>query len=180
MECQNQPLFMPYRMGDLDLPNRIVMAPMTRSKSPGQVPNDEVAAYSKAEEATPTLQLAEAVDHHWPEVSSAFRSLKAPKGEFPSILTFTGFYTSVYRKASTLVHADMASPDRFLTMPLVHHATVHPREKHAHSRDHPTISVAFVGFQLIVLGIKFGWPKEELTRSITDHLYYRDADEDSD
>ena len=26
----NQPLFTPYRMGDLDLPNRIVMAPLTR------------------------------------------------------------------------------------------------------------------------------------------------------
>ncbi|HEV7769907.1 MAG TPA: hypothetical protein VGO66_04500 [Solirubrobacterales bacterium] len=38
------------------------------------------------------------------------------------------------------------------------------------------MSVAFVGFLLIVLGIKFGWPKEELTRGITDHLYYRDGD----
>ncbi len=26
----NPPLFTPYRMGDLDLPNRIVMAPLTR------------------------------------------------------------------------------------------------------------------------------------------------------
>jgi hypothetical protein len=140
--------------------------------------DDEVAAYAEAEEAMPTLQLAEAVDRHWSEVSSAFRSLKAPKGSFPSVLTFTGFYTSVYRKASTLVHADMASADRFLTMPLKHHATVHLREKHAHSNDHPTISVAFVGFQLIVLGIKFGWPQESITRAITDHLHYRDEDED--
>jgi N-ethylmaleimide reductase len=30
----NQPLFMPYRMGDLDLPNRIVMAaPLTRMRA---------------------------------------------------------------------------------------------------------------------------------------------------
>jgi 2,4-dienoyl-CoA reductase-like NADH-dependent reductase (Old Yellow Enzyme family) len=28
----NQPLFTPYRMGDLDLPNRIVMAPLTRMR----------------------------------------------------------------------------------------------------------------------------------------------------
>ncbi|MGC1294063.1 MAG: alkene reductase, partial [Alloacidobacterium sp.] len=29
----NQPLFMPYRMGALDLPNRIVMAPLTRMRA---------------------------------------------------------------------------------------------------------------------------------------------------
>ncbi len=29
----NQPLFNPYRMGDLDLPNRIVMAPLTRMRA---------------------------------------------------------------------------------------------------------------------------------------------------
>lgn len=38
-------LFSPFRLKSLLLPNRIVMAPMTRSKSPGQVPNDAVAAY---------------------------------------------------------------------------------------------------------------------------------------
>jgi 2,4-dienoyl-CoA reductase-like NADH-dependent reductase (Old Yellow Enzyme family) len=30
----NQPLFTPYRIGDLDLPNRIVMAPLTRMRAP--------------------------------------------------------------------------------------------------------------------------------------------------
>src|SRR5271170_6169731 len=29
----SQPLFTPYRMGDLDLPNRIVMAPLTRMRA---------------------------------------------------------------------------------------------------------------------------------------------------
>ena len=38
-------LFRPFRLKGLELPNRVVMAPMTRSKSPGQVPNDQVAAY---------------------------------------------------------------------------------------------------------------------------------------
>jgi len=38
-------LFRPFRLKGLALPNRIVMAPMTRSKSPGQIPNDEVVAY---------------------------------------------------------------------------------------------------------------------------------------
>lgn len=39
------PLFAPLRLGRLVLPNRIVMAPMTRSHSPGGVPPAEVAAY---------------------------------------------------------------------------------------------------------------------------------------
>ena len=38
-------LFRPFRLKTLSLPNRIAMAPMTRSKSPGQVPGDDVAAY---------------------------------------------------------------------------------------------------------------------------------------
>jgi len=38
-------LFRPFRLKSLSLANRIVMAPMTRSKSPGQVPGEDVAAY---------------------------------------------------------------------------------------------------------------------------------------
>ncbi len=38
-------LFEPFRLKGLTLPNRIVMAPMTRSRSPGQVPGENVAAY---------------------------------------------------------------------------------------------------------------------------------------
>lgn len=38
-------LFKPFSYGLLTLPNRIVMAPMTRSKSPGRVPGPDVAAY---------------------------------------------------------------------------------------------------------------------------------------
>ena len=38
-------LFEPFTFKGLTLPNRLVMAPMTRSKSPGGVPTDEVAAY---------------------------------------------------------------------------------------------------------------------------------------
>lgn len=39
------PLFAPFRSRNLTLPNRIVMAPMTRSFSPGNVPGEDVAAY---------------------------------------------------------------------------------------------------------------------------------------
>jgi 2,4-dienoyl-CoA reductase-like NADH-dependent reductase (Old Yellow Enzyme family) len=38
-------LFSPYRLNGIKLPNRIVMAPMTRSFSPGGVPTADVAAY---------------------------------------------------------------------------------------------------------------------------------------
>ncbi len=38
-------LFTPFRLGKLALKNRIVMAPMTRSFSPGNVPGEDVAAY---------------------------------------------------------------------------------------------------------------------------------------
>ncbi len=42
----NQPLFTPYRMGDLDLPNRIVMAPLTRMRAQ---PHDHVPTVLQAE-----------------------------------------------------------------------------------------------------------------------------------
>ena len=38
-------LFEPFRLKGLTLPNRIVMAPMTRSKAPGQIPGPKNAAY---------------------------------------------------------------------------------------------------------------------------------------
>jgi 2,4-dienoyl-CoA reductase-like NADH-dependent reductase (Old Yellow Enzyme family) len=38
-------LFQPFPFGKVTLPNRIVMAPMTRSRSPGNVPGSDVAAY---------------------------------------------------------------------------------------------------------------------------------------
>lgn len=39
------PLFRPFRHGPLTLPNRIVMAPMTRNFSPGGIPTEAVADY---------------------------------------------------------------------------------------------------------------------------------------
>ncbi len=41
----SNPLFRPFTFKGLKLPNRIVMAPMTRSFSPGGIPGDNVAAY---------------------------------------------------------------------------------------------------------------------------------------
>ncbi|MCZ4281419.1 NADH:flavin oxidoreductase [Kiloniella laminariae] len=39
------PLFKPFRLGSLDLANRVVMAPMTRLHSPNGIPGEDVAAY---------------------------------------------------------------------------------------------------------------------------------------
>ena len=41
----SRPLFQPYTLKSMTLPNRIVMAPMTRSKSPDGIPGDDVAEY---------------------------------------------------------------------------------------------------------------------------------------
>ncbi len=44
-EIHTAPLFKPFSIKNLDLSNRIVMAPMTRSKSPAGIPGPDVAAY---------------------------------------------------------------------------------------------------------------------------------------
>ena len=38
-------LFSPYKLGQIELKNRIVMAPMTRSRAIGNVPNHIMAKY---------------------------------------------------------------------------------------------------------------------------------------
>src|SRR6266536_5216290 len=57
----NQSLFKPYQMGDLDLPNRIVMAPLTRmrAQSHDHVPTTLQAEYY-AQRASAGLIIAEA------------------------------------------------------------------------------------------------------------------------
>ena len=45
MTAPVQALFEPFRLGSLELPTRVVMAPMTRSFSPGGVPNAKVVEY---------------------------------------------------------------------------------------------------------------------------------------
>jgi len=57
----SQPLFTPYRMGELDLPNRIVMAPLTRmrAQSHDHVPTILQAEYY-AQRASAGLIITEA------------------------------------------------------------------------------------------------------------------------
>jgi 2,4-dienoyl-CoA reductase-like NADH-dependent reductase (Old Yellow Enzyme family) len=69
-------LFRPFRLKGVSLPNRIVMAPMTRSKSPGQIPNAEVAAYyRKRAEGGVGLILTEGTS---PEHKSASNDVNVP------------------------------------------------------------------------------------------------------
>jgi len=69
-------LFEPFRLKGLSLPNRIVMAPMTRSKSPDQIPNDTVAAYYRARaEGGVGLILTEGTS---PEHKSASNDVNVP------------------------------------------------------------------------------------------------------
>jgi hypothetical protein len=134
----------------------------------------EVAQYESAKSPPPLAQLAEQVDRYWSEHSTAFRPYDDSGDDPPSILTFSGFYVSVYRKASNLIHADMASPDRFASMPLLGHATIHPVEKHSESNDYPAFAAAMVGFLLIVFGDRFDWPDREVVDGITNGLMYHD------
>jgi 2,4-dienoyl-CoA reductase-like NADH-dependent reductase (Old Yellow Enzyme family) len=54
------PLFRSFRLRGLELPNRIVMAPMTRSRSPGGFPTDDnVAYYARRAAASVGLILSE-------------------------------------------------------------------------------------------------------------------------
>ncbi|RXZ80988.1 12-oxophytodienoate reductase [Paenibacillaceae bacterium] len=70
------PLFTPLQLGSLTLPNRIVMAPMTRGFSPNGVPGSDVAAYYRRRaahgvglivtEGTPIDHTASAASPNWP------------------------------------------------------------------------------------------------------------------
>jgi len=55
------PLFQPLTLGDLELPNRIVMAPLTRARAgqPGDVPSEMNATYY-AQRASTGLIISEA------------------------------------------------------------------------------------------------------------------------
>lgn len=80
------PLFTPFKAGALELANRFVMAPMTRWKSPDQVPGADVAAYYRRRaEAGVGLIVTEGttIDHpvsSYSERVPAFHGKKALEG----------------------------------------------------------------------------------------------------
>ncbi|QCF27126.1 alkene reductase [Hydrocarboniclastica marina] len=61
MDRKNDPLFEPFQLGSIQLPNRVLMAPLTRSRAtqPGDVPNDMNARYYR-QRASAGLILSEA------------------------------------------------------------------------------------------------------------------------
>ncbi len=61
MADSEDPLFQPYTLGDLALPNRVIMAPLTRARSgqPGDVPTALNAEYYR-QRAGAGLIIAEA------------------------------------------------------------------------------------------------------------------------
>jgi hypothetical protein len=129
----------------------------------------EVAEARSAKPPPSLPQLAREVDDHWSEHSSAFRPFDPSD---PHILTFSGFYTAIYRKASDLVHADMFSVDRFATMPLYRQATVHPREKRSENFDFPAFGIPLTGFLLIAFSEHFSWPDRSLIDQINNKVVY--------
>ena len=60
------PLFRPFRIRGLELKNRVVMAPMTRARSPGAFPNDHNVAY-----------YARRAAGHWPAATASATGFKA-------------------------------------------------------------------------------------------------------
>ncbi len=59
---QDSPLFQPFRAGALDLPNRVVMAPLTRSRSSGEGIVPDYAATYYAQRAQAGLIVSEATN----------------------------------------------------------------------------------------------------------------------
>lgn len=113
--------------------------------------------------------LAEAVDKHWSQQLSAFRS--------EGILTFRGFYTSIYRRASSLVHATQAGVDRH-TRVTGSQVLILPDEQDVSPPDLHSVGVVMVCFMLLVYADRFAWPDESEVRELADSIFYM-AVEDS-
>ena len=77
-----EPLFRPIRIGALALPNRIVMAPMTRSRSPGGVPPHDVARYYARRASQLGMTITEGT--YLPEPTSGYGAAvpRIDEGEF--------------------------------------------------------------------------------------------------
>jgi N-ethylmaleimide reductase len=95
MNISNVPLFRPVTLGDLELSNRIVMAPMTRSRidNPGLVPGQLQAQYY-SQRASAGLIITEAC---WPS-RGAIGALNVPG-------IFNGAQAEGWRQVTDAVHA---------------------------------------------------------------------------
>jgi 2,4-dienoyl-CoA reductase-like NADH-dependent reductase (Old Yellow Enzyme family) len=88
-------LFTPYRVRSLTIPNRIVMAPMTREFSPGGTPTPEVAAYYRRRaEGETGLIITEGTAVNRPAAVN-----------FPAIPNFHGSALEAWKTVFDAVHA---------------------------------------------------------------------------
>jgi 2,4-dienoyl-CoA reductase-like NADH-dependent reductase (Old Yellow Enzyme family) len=134
-------LFQPFSLKSLKLPNRIVMAPMTRSKSPEQIPNDAVVAYYRARAAGGTgLILTEGtapqhkgatndvnIPHFWGEDSLAgwgrvVKAVKAEGGHIMPQLWHQGVVrhpgTGPHPEARSMAPSGLAKKDKKVAEPM--------------------------------------------------------------
>ncbi len=79
MSRQHDTLFRSFRFGNIELGNRVVMAPMTRSQSPGNVPTDDVVEYYRRRAAaqvglivTEGTAVGHKASHGYPDVPDFF------------------------------------------------------------------------------------------------------------
>jgi 2,4-dienoyl-CoA reductase-like NADH-dependent reductase (Old Yellow Enzyme family) len=134
-------LYRPFRLKSLSLPNRIVMAPMTRSKSPGQVPGENVAAYyarraaagvgliltegtspehrSASNDANVPAFFGEASLRGWADV---LKAVKAAGGHIMPQLWHQGIVrhpgTAPYPDAPSMSPSGLARPDKVVAEPM--------------------------------------------------------------
>ncbi|MET0293930.1 MAG: NADH:flavin oxidoreductase, partial [Phenylobacterium sp.] len=119
------PLFTPFALGSLKLPNRIVMAPMTRSRSPDMFPGEDVAAYYARRAAGGVgLILTEGTTIDDPAASP-----------FSTIPVFHGKALEGWARVREAVHAAGGR-----IMPQLWHLGITRRAEHSPSPDEPSIS----------------------------------------
>lgn len=137
-------LFQPFALKSLRLPNRIVMAPMTRSKSPGQVPGADVAAYYRRRAASGVgLILTEGTSPEHRSASNdanvpAFfgelslkgwanvvKEVKSAGGHIMPQLWHQGIVrhpgTGPYPDAPSMSPSGLARPDKLVAQPMTEH-----------------------------------------------------------
>lgn len=92
-------LFQPYKFGRVMLPNRVVMAPMTRSQSPGKVPTDTVVEYYRRRAAGGVGLI----------ITEGVSPLHPPSSGYPDVPYFDSEAASpMWKKVADAVHAEGA------------------------------------------------------------------------
>jgi hypothetical protein len=136
---------------------------------------NELEEFGQRKAPRSMAELTLAVDEHWSARSPAFRG--HPEDGSRNILTFRGFYTTVYRRGSRLVHPAVLGIERHMTEPLAGRVTV--RVGQTEDTVTPGISalaIPLMAMLLTVYAVHFGWPDLDRVRTINESIvYYGDA-----